>query len=117
VDSNRIPNGTPEEKREEKKKTEENRIKEERAEEGPWQGGEEALPPEKNSVLEFMNGKLGKGVVLLTQDQMAELLNQMGLDSFDYYVERLANYILKNNCKIRNHYETILKWWNEDRSV
>ena len=80
-------------------------------------GQDGALPPDKNSVLEFMNGKLGKGVVLLSQEQMADLLEQMGLDSFDYYVERLANYILKHKCNIRNHYDTILKWWNEDRSV
>lgn len=104
-----------ERKREEKERNQ----KEERAEEGdPWEVGEgSALAPEKQNALEFMNGKLGKGVVLLTQAQMESLLEQLGLDSFDYYVERLADYILKNNCRIRNHYETILKWWNEDRSV
>ena len=78
---------------------------------------EVALPPETDSVLKFMNGKLGKGVILLTEEQMNDLLDKLGLDSFDYYVDRLSNYILKNNCKVRNHYETILKWWNEDRSV
>lgn len=110
-------------KRTEQKGKEENRKernrKEERAEEAlPWEEGEDCAPtPENDSVLEFMNGKLGKGVVLLTQGQMTDLLAQMGLDSFDYYVERLADYILKNQCKIRNHYETILRWWNEDRSV
>ena len=107
-------------KGEEKKKEEkENKRKEERAEEADYgEVGEDFAPaPEKYSALEFMKGKLGKGVVLLTQEQMESLLEQMGLDSFDYYVERLAEYILKNRCKIRNHYETILKWWNEDRSV
>lgn len=110
-------------KRTEQKGKEEKRKelngKEERAEEAdPWEVGEDfALAPEKQNALEFMKGKLGKGVVLLTQEQMESLLEQMGLDSFDYYVERLAEYILKNRCKVRNHYETILKWWNEDRSV
>ena len=108
-----------EENKKEKKKKEEKKKEQMRAEDAgflletePW-----TLPPEKQNALEFMNGKLGKGVVLLTQEQVADLLEQLGLDSFDYYVERLADYILKNQCKIRNHYETILKWWNEDRRV
>ena len=104
--------------RTEQKRTEKNLTEENITEESRTAGGENyALAPENDSALEFMNGKLGKGVVLLTQGQMTDLLEQMGLDSFDYYVERLAEYILKNQCKIRNHYQTILKWWNEDRSV
>ena len=67
--------------------------------------------------LNFMNGKLGKGVVLLSQEQMEDLLEKMDLDSFDYYVEKLADFILKNQAKVKNHYATILKWWEEDRSV
>ena len=111
-------------KKTEKNKTEEKKIKENKIEysrtEEPWppeEAGDETPAPDKQNVLEFLNGRLGKGVVLLTQEQMTSLLDQMGLDSFDYYVERLADYILKNQCKIRNHYDTILKWWNEDRSV
>lgn len=112
-------NITKENLKEEKRNKQERNQTKERAEEAlPWEEGEDCAPaPENDSVLEFMNGKLGKGVVLLTQGQMTDLLAQMGLDSFDYYVERLADYILKNQCKIRNHYETILRWWNEDRSV
>ena len=67
--------------------------------------------------LNFMKGKLGKGVVLLSQQQMEELLEEMGLDSFDYYVEKLADYILRKDAKVKNHYATIRKWWQEDRSV
>lgn len=105
-----------EQKRKEENITELNR-KEERAEEADPEDGDCALALETDSVLKFMNGKLGKGVVLLTEEQMNDLLGKLGLDSFDYYVDRLSNYILKNNCKVRNHYQTILKWWNEDRSV
>ncbi len=64
-----------------------------------------------------MHGKLGKGVVLLTNEQQEDLLDKLGLDGFDHYVEKLANFILDNQANIRNHYATILKWWNEDRSV
>ncbi len=108
-----------EENKKEEKKIEKNKRKQKRAEDAGFQEETDdwTLPPEKQNALEFMNGKLGKGVVLLTQEQVADLLEQLGLDSFDYYVERLADYILKNQCKIRNHYETILKWWNEDRRV
>ena len=108
-----------EENKKEKKKIEENKKEQTRAEDDGFHPETEqwALPHDKQNALEFMNGKLGKGVVLLTQEQVADLLEQLGLDSFDYYVERLADYILKNQCKVRNHYETILKWWNEDRRV
>lgn len=67
--------------------------------------------------LKFMNGELGKGVVLLSDAQIEELLEKMGLDSFDYYVKKLADYIIKNQAQIKNHYATICKWWQEDRSV
>ena len=64
-----------------------------------------------------MHGLLGKGVVLLTSQQQEDLLEKLGLDGFDHYVARLADFILQNNASIRNHYATILKWWEEDRSV
>lgn len=108
------------EKKKEEKKIEEKKLEEERGEESVlWEDGAAfALSPENTDKdLCFMNGKLGKGVVLLSQEQIQDLLDRLGLDSFDYYVERLAEYILKNKRKVRNHYETILKWWNEDRSV
>ena len=69
-------------------------------------------PADKELV--FMNGELGKGVVLLSQDQICSLLDTMGLDSFDFYVQKLADFILKNNAQVKNHYQTILKWWEED---
>lgn len=70
-----------------------------------------------DTELSFMHGELGKGVILLTQEQIEALLDKMGLDSFDYYVAKLSDYILKNDRKVKNHYATILKWWTEDRSV
>ena len=70
-----------------------------------------------DSQLRFIKGKLGKGVVLLSDRQIGELLEKMDIDSFDYYVERLADFILSKQAKVKNHYTTILKWWEEDRSV
>lgn len=64
-----------------------------------------------------VGGELGKNVVFLSGAQIESLLDQMGIDTFDYYVAKLANFIIKNNANVKNHYETILKWWQEDGSV
>lgn len=61
-----------------------------------------------------MNGELGKGVVFLSDDQIGDLLDQMGIDTFDYYVDKLSAFIIKNDAHVMNHYETILKWWKQD---
>ena len=45
------------------------------------------------------------------------LLDKLGLEGFDYYVNRLSDYIVKNDAKISNHYATILRWWEQDKGV
>lgn len=50
--------------------------------------------------------------VFLSEKQVEDLLNKMELETFDYYIARLKNY-----PNIKSHYETILKWYNEDRAV
>lgn len=64
--------------------------------------------------LKFVGGELGKGVVVLSDAQIGSLLDVIGVDGFDYYVGKLANFIIKNDANVQNHYETILKWWRED---
>ena len=104
-----------EEKKREEKKREEMRIEEERVEGGfPAEAGPTLT---QDTELLKMNGILGKGVVLLSNQEQEALLDKLGLDGFDYYVEKLAKFILANNANIRNHYATILKWWQEDRGV
>jgi hypothetical protein len=71
----------------------------------------------ENSRLEFMGGTLGKGVVLLTEEQSNALLEKLGLDLYNYYVEKLANFIIDKKAKVGNHYQTILKWNLEDSLV
>ena len=63
------------------------------------------------------NGELGQGVVFMSDAQFEDLLEQMGLETFNYYMRKLSNYIIQNNAHIRNHYETILKWWGEDGRI
>ena len=68
-------------------------------------------------TLVCITGSLGKGVVYLTQEQQDELLDRYGLDSFNYYVEKLANFIIEKNANVKNHFATILKWAAEDSRV
>ena len=67
--------------------------------------------------LKYFQGELGKGVVMLSDEQVESLLEVMGLDGFDHYVGKLANFIIRNKATVSSHYETILKWWKEDSSV
>lgn len=72
---------------------------------------------ETESSFVLMGGTLGKGVVLLTQQQQDELLDKLGFDAFNHYVEKLANFIIEKDAKVSNHYATILKWAREDAKV
>lgn len=58
-----------------------------------------------------------KGNILLSENQMAELLDIMGLEIFDEYIARLQAFINETGANIKSHYQTLLKWYNEDRSV
>ena len=64
-----------------------------------------------------LGGELGKNVVFLSEAQIANLLDKMGVETFDYYVDKLSRFILQNNARVKNHYDTILKWWNEDAAL
>jgi predicted phage replisome organizer len=70
-----------------------------------------------NSSFELMGGSLGKGVVLLTEEQRDALLDKLGLDAFNHYVNKLATFIIEKNATVGNHYKTILKWWEEDKKL
>jgi hypothetical protein len=61
-----------------------------------------------------IGGKLGRGVIALSDEQMMTLIDRMGVDLFDYYCEKLANYIIKNDATVKSHFETMLKWFTED---
>jgi hypothetical protein len=81
------------------------------------EGSEEDDTDPADNQLFRMDGKLGKGVVFLSIAQMEDLLDRIGFDAFNLYVERLADYIIEKDAKIKNHYETILKWHMEDTQV
>lgn len=66
------------------------------------------------SAVKVLGGTLGKNAVFLSEAQVEDLLEQMDLEAFDYYVDKLSEFILRNGAKVKNHYETILKWYRED---
>lgn len=67
--------------------------------------------------LKCLGGELGQNVVYLTSRQFDDLLDRLGMDAFNRYVKRLADYIIEKDAHIKNHYETILKWYKEDTKV
>lgn len=67
--------------------------------------------------LMIVRGELGKGVVMLSDAQVGDLLDKLGLDMFDYYVEKLATFIIRNKAKVKNHYQTILNWYAQDSAI
>jgi hypothetical protein len=58
-----------------------------------------------------------KGRVYLSENQIADLLDKMEIETFNEYIDRLNNFIIENNVTVRNHYATLLKWYNQDRAV
>lgn len=125
MESRRNPNGIPSEgKGADGNRTEWNRAE---AEAGGFHAEEdyftELSTPEDIAAaaadrkLKIFRGELGKGVIFLSDAQIADLLEKLDLDMFDYYVDKLANFIIKNDAKVKNHYETILKWWREDGKI
>ena len=77
-------------------------------------GGDGSDTDNKVTVL---GGELGKNVVFISEAQMDDLLDKMDIDTFEHYVDKLSNFIIKNNAHVKNHYETILKWWKEDSAI
>lgn len=65
-----------------------------------------------------LGGELGKGVVLLSEAQMDDLLQKLSLEEFDYYVGVVADCILKGKqYKRKTHYQAILDMAMADRRV
>lgn len=75
-----------------------------------------ATATEENQ-LKLIGGNLGKNVVYLSDRQFDDLLGRLGMDAFNRYMDRLATFIIEKNAHVNNHYETILKWFEEDTKV
>ncbi len=78
---------------------------------------EENVDNSVDNSFEYVGGQLGKGVVILTNAQRDALLDKLGIDAFNHYVDKLSTFILKKDAKVGNHYKTILEWAEEDMKV
>lgn len=71
-----------------------------------------------DSMRTAMGGELGKGVVMLSQEQIDDLLDKLSLDEFNHYVGVVADCILKGKrYKKKTHYQAILDMASADRKV
>lgn len=81
-----------------------------------WQPNGNQMATEGN-VEEVNLGKINVGKVVenaLDESQKAELIKIMGADKYRWYVDKLANFILNRQARVKSCYETILKWYEED---
>ena len=76
------------------------------------------LADRKAKALEKLGGKLGKGVVMLSEEQMDDLLEKLSLDEFDKYVSIVADCELSGKrYKTKSHYQAILDMVAKDRKL
>jgi predicted phage replisome organizer len=65
-----------------------------------------------------LGGELGKGVVMLSEEQMNDLLEKLSLEEFNHYVSVVADCILKGKpYKRKTHYQAILDMATKDRKI
>ena len=79
--------------------------------------GKNATAAAIETNVKVVGGELGKNVVFLSDNQIEYLLERMDIDTFDHYVDKLSSFIIKNDAHVKNHYETILRWWEEDSTL
>ena len=75
------------------------------------------FPESVESQRTFLGGELGKGVVMLSQEQMEDLLEKLSFDEFNHYVSVVADCILSGKRYKKTHYQAILDMARKDRKV
>ena len=67
---------------------------------------------------QYLGGTLGKGVVMLSQEQMDNLLDVLSAEEFDHYVSVIAEKELKgHHYKRKTHYQAIMDMAKHDRKI
>lgn len=81
--------------------------------------GEAVENSEKERVkLKYLGGKLGKGVVMLSDEQLDSLLDELSIEEFDKYVSIVAECELSGqHYKKKTHYDAIRDMVRKDRRV
>lgn len=75
------------------------------------------LPTNEDAKRNLLGGELGKGVVMLSEEQMEDLLNKLSFDEFNHYVSVVADCILSGKRYKKTHYKAILDMAAADRKV
>ena len=117
-----------EENRIEKNRIEENRIEESRIEESTYVNAEprDCPPPTYLPPLSDLHDEIeeelikpihgnGRDVVYLTDTQVADLVARLGKELYEAYLDRLSSFIIEKRARVKYHYETIMRWYEEDR--
>lgn len=78
-----------------------------------------ATQAEKDSAkMRYVGGSLGKGVVMLSEEQIESLLEQLSIEEFDKYVGIVAECELSGKpFRKKTHYQAILDMASKDRKV
>ena len=68
----------------------------------------------ENAVLKPIEGPYSRGIVRLTDGQLADLKERLGEHQLNRYMDKLASFITSRGARIRSHYDTLIKWYEED---
>ena len=72
----------------------------------------------EKSKRSYLQGSLGKGVVLLSDEQLDDLLDKLSVEEFDKYVKIVAdNELAGKRYTKKTHYDAILDMAMKDRQV
>lgn len=70
----------------------------------------------EEAKLKYLGGSLGKGVVLLSDEQLDDLLDKLSLEEFNKYISIVADNELRgHHYKKKTHYQAILDMVEKDR--
>lgn len=91
--------------------------KEEKEEEKEIHSFNQSIAREETK-LKYLGGSLGKGVVMLSDDQFNSLMDELSVEEFDKYVGIVADMELSGkHYKKKTHYQAILDMAKKDRKV
>ena len=94
-----------------------NDIEEEREEEKEEES-HSFVHTREEAKLKYLGGTLGKGVVMLSDEQFDDLLDKLSVDEFNKYIEIVAECELNGKpYKKKTHYQAILDMVKHDRRV
>lgn len=72
----------------------------------------------EEAKLKYLGGTLGKGVVMLSDEQIDDLLDKLSIEEFNKYVEIVADCELNGKpYKKKTHYQAILDMAEHDRRI